>query len=31
MAIGALPGNIITTSNILWNYADDSWFLAGKI
>ncbi|KRW98523.1 hypothetical protein PPERSA_00120 [Pseudocohnilembus persalinus] len=29
MAVGALPVNAKQTFDLLWNYADDVWFLAG--
>jgi len=29
MFIGAMPANAKRTSELLWNYADDVWFLAG--
>lgn len=29
MAVGAYPKNVNETFNILWNYADETWFLAG--
>lgn len=29
MAVGAYPKNADKTFNILWDYADDAWFMAG--
>lgn len=29
MATGALPANAMDTASILWQFADDSWYLSG--